>query len=83
MSPLADAGIVVLVLLGVVLFLVLPVVAVWKARPEIRRMLRPPRIPPERAPINTCRAIMRAADRADVHRIQPRPKSERGDRESP
>jgi hypothetical protein len=70
-------GIVVLVLLGVVLFLVLPALAVWKARPEIRRMRQAPRLPPGEKPINGWRAMMRAADRADVHRIRPRPRSER------
>jgi len=80
MEVLTYAVIVVLVLIGIVLFVVLPAVGIWKALPEIRRMLHAPRVRPEDAPINTSRAITRAADRADVHRIRPRDRSERPDR---
>jgi hypothetical protein len=76
-SLLEVVGVAVLVVIGVVLFVGLPVLAAWKALPEVRRMFRAPRLPPGRAPINTARALMHAADRADAHRVRPRPKSER------
>ena len=71
MDVLAYAGIVLLVVIAVVLFVAVPAIAIHKAWPEICRMWRAPRVPPEDAPINTARAITRALDRADAHRVPP------------